>query len=116
MGNPYKIVTNKFQKLEIPALRVDDVCLVTEKAEYDHLINEVFSVVNDNLQTITNDIVTEGGVDLMDKIRELENKNKIKILHGTNESHLKIINDKCLELAYFPKIWKRGKIKLIRYL
>jgi hypothetical protein len=123
-GNPYKIINNIVQKLEFPALKVNSTNLVTEKEKYEHLINEFFPVVNDRLPNLTDDIALEGDDDLLDKIvRELKNKkangadrisNKmIKIFQWTNKSNLKIMYNKCLELVYFPKIWKKGKIKVL---
>lgn len=123
-GSPYKVLLNKYQKLELPVLQINSCNLTTEQEKYEYLINEIFPIVNEKLPEYENDSVLELDYEFLDQIiKNLKNKKAngadkisnrmLKILHGSNKWYLRTIYEKCLELVYFPKTWKKGKLKIL---
>lgn len=123
-GSPYKMVVNKFKKLELPALQNEGKYLITDSEKYNYLINEFFPVVDDDFPCLQNDIELDVDCKVLHTIiMNLKNKKAngydkisnrmIKILHKFDNKALHTIFSKCLELVHFPHAWKKGKLKIL---
>ena len=108
----------------MPALHVDGKYLITDTEKYNVLISEFFPVVSHKIPSLPNDIVLSIKKKLLyDTIKNLKSKKAngcdkisnrmIKILHLFDSDLLHAVFSKCLELVYFPIVWKKGKLKIL---